>query len=153
MVQSVMRAAWQHFRCSARVGHHMRAVLEEGAPSSCRRLLSSKADTTASVSIVLPSIHLPPRALTPTSHTRPLTRAVCHRCVHTISPTFPATPRCSLPLIRNSTTATNMASSDMDFVGSIDQGTTSTRFLIFDRNGEPVAVHQEEFSQIYPSPG
>ncbi|SMR49735.1 unnamed protein product [Zymoseptoria tritici ST99CH_3D1] len=46
-----------------------------------------------------------------------------------------------------------MASSDMDFVGSIDQGTTSTRFLIFDRNGEPVAVHQEEFSQIYPSPG
>lgn len=39
------------------------------------------------------------------------------------------------------------------FVGSIDQGTTSTRFLIFDREGEPVASHQVEFSQIYPNPG
>ncbi|OQD81149.1 hypothetical protein PENANT_c029G02755 [Penicillium antarcticum] len=39
------------------------------------------------------------------------------------------------------------------FVGSIDQGTTSTRFLIFDRDGEPVASHQVEFSQIYPHPG
>ncbi|KAK3722136.1 Glycerol kinase [Vermiconidia calcicola] len=39
------------------------------------------------------------------------------------------------------------------FVGSIDQGTTSSRFLIFDTKGEPVAVHQEEFSQIYPNPG
>ena len=39
------------------------------------------------------------------------------------------------------------------FVGSIDQGTTSSRFLIFDKAGEPVAVHQEEFQQIYPQPG
>ncbi|KAJ5584322.1 Glycerol kinase [Penicillium hispanicum] len=39
------------------------------------------------------------------------------------------------------------------FVGSIDQGTTSTRFLIFDQDGEPVASHQVEFTQIYPNPG
>lgn len=39
------------------------------------------------------------------------------------------------------------------FVGSIDQGTTSTRFLIFNRDGEPVASHQIEFKQIYPQPG
>ncbi|KAJ5189607.1 Glycerol kinase [Penicillium cf. griseofulvum] len=39
------------------------------------------------------------------------------------------------------------------FVGSIDQGTTSTRFLIFNREGEPVASHQVEFTQIYPNPG
>ncbi|KAL2696352.1 hypothetical protein AAEP93_002766 [Penicillium crustosum] len=39
------------------------------------------------------------------------------------------------------------------FVGSIDQGTTSTRFLIFNREGETVASHQVEFSQIYPNPG
>ncbi|KAI9046146.1 glycerol kinase [Aspergillus affinis] len=39
------------------------------------------------------------------------------------------------------------------FVGSIDQGTTSTRFLIFNRDGEPVASHQVEFTQIYPNPG
>lgn len=43
--------------------------------------------------------------------------------------------------------------SDEVFVGSIDQGTTSSRFLIFDKSGEPVAVHQEEFKQIYPQPG
>lgn len=39
------------------------------------------------------------------------------------------------------------------FVGSIDQGTTSTRFLIFNRDGEPVASHQIEFKQIYPQSG
>ncbi|KAI9376219.1 hypothetical protein BJX61DRAFT_552862 [Aspergillus egyptiacus] len=39
------------------------------------------------------------------------------------------------------------------FVGSIDQGTTSTRFLVFNREGEPVASHQAEFQQIYPNPG
>ncbi|KAK2741056.1 Glycerol kinase [Myotisia sp. PD_48] len=43
-----------------------------------------------------------------------------------------------------------MASS---FVGSIDQGTTSTRFLIFDQEGDIVASHQLEFKQIYPHPG
>lgn len=42
---------------------------------------------------------------------------------------------------------------DEIFVGSIDQGTTSSRFLIFDKTGEPVAIHQEEFKQIYPNPG
>jgi len=39
------------------------------------------------------------------------------------------------------------------FVGSIDQGTTSSRFLIFNKAGEPVASHQIEFQQIYPKPG
>ncbi|KAH0848111.1 glycerol kinase [Fonsecaea monophora] len=39
------------------------------------------------------------------------------------------------------------------FVGSIDQGTTSTRFLVFNRHGEVVASHQIEFKQIYPHPG
>ncbi|KAK0877210.1 Glycerol kinase [Friedmanniomyces endolithicus] len=46
-----------------------------------------------------------------------------------------------------------MAGKEEVFVGSIDQGTTSSRFLIFDTAGEPVAVHQEEFTQIYPNPG
>lgn len=39
------------------------------------------------------------------------------------------------------------------FIGSIDQGTTSTRFLIFDGTGSPVASHQIEFTQMYPHPG
>jgi len=47
-----------------------------------------------------------------------------------------------------------MTSSGNDvFVGAIDQGTTSTRFLIFNTDGEVVALHQIEFKQIYPQPG
>ncbi|EFY91220.1 glycerol kinase, putative [Metarhizium acridum CQMa 102] len=39
------------------------------------------------------------------------------------------------------------------FVGSIDQGTTSTRFVIFNANGEPVALHQMGFGNIHPESG
>jgi len=40
-----------------------------------------------------------------------------------------------------------------DFIGAIDQGTTSTRFLVFDRSGRIVASSQKEHQQIYPQPG
>jgi glycerol kinase len=40
-----------------------------------------------------------------------------------------------------------------DFVGAIDQGTTSTRFMIFDHNGQEVAKHQLEHEQILPRAG
>jgi glycerol kinase len=39
------------------------------------------------------------------------------------------------------------------YIGAIDQGTTSTRFIIFDRHGNEVAVAQEEHRQIFPRPG
>jgi glycerol kinase len=39
------------------------------------------------------------------------------------------------------------------FVGSIDQGTTSSRFLIFNGEGDPVASHQIEFKNLYPKSG
>ena len=39
------------------------------------------------------------------------------------------------------------------YIGSVDQGTTSTRFLIFNGLGIPVASHQIEFKQLYPHPG
>ena len=39
------------------------------------------------------------------------------------------------------------------FVGALDQGTTSTRFMIFDHSGQVVAIHQKEHEQIYPKPG
>lgn len=39
------------------------------------------------------------------------------------------------------------------FVGSIDQGTTSSRFLIFNGEGDPVANHQIEFENHYPDSG
>ena len=38
-------------------------------------------------------------------------------------------------------------------VGAIDQGTTSTRFMIFDHGGAVVASAQREFRQILPRPG
>jgi glycerol kinase len=39
------------------------------------------------------------------------------------------------------------------YVGALDQGTTSTRFLIVDHQGRVVASHQTEHRQIYPQPG
>src|SRR5260370_6024888 len=39
------------------------------------------------------------------------------------------------------------------YVGALDQGTTSTRFMVFDRAGNVVASAQKEHTQIYPQPG
>jgi len=39
------------------------------------------------------------------------------------------------------------------FVGAIDQGTTSTRFMIFDKAGAVVSIAQKEHQQIFPKPG
>src|SRR5437764_3495617 len=40
-----------------------------------------------------------------------------------------------------------------NYVGAIDQGTTSTRFMVFDQAGRVVALAQKEHEQIYPKPG
>jgi glycerol kinase len=39
------------------------------------------------------------------------------------------------------------------YAGAIDQGTTSTRFMIFDHGGNVVSISQKEHEQIYPKPG
>src|ERR1700761_887688 len=39
------------------------------------------------------------------------------------------------------------------YIGAIDQGTTSTRFIVFNRGGETIASAQMEHQQIYPQPG
>jgi glycerol kinase len=39
------------------------------------------------------------------------------------------------------------------YVGAIDQSTTSTRFIVFDRAGETIASAQKEHRQIFPQPG
>ncbi len=39
------------------------------------------------------------------------------------------------------------------YVAAVDQGTTSTRFMVFDHAGQVVSVHQLEHEQIYPRPG
>ena len=40
-----------------------------------------------------------------------------------------------------------------NYIGAIDQGTTSTRFIVFDRGGRVVSMAQKEHEQIYPNPG
>jgi len=39
------------------------------------------------------------------------------------------------------------------YIGAIDQGTTSTRFMVFDQSARVAAVAQREHEQIYPTPG
>jgi len=39
------------------------------------------------------------------------------------------------------------------YIGAIDQGTTSTRFIVFDRSGHIISSAQKEHEQIYPNPG
>lgn len=41
----------------------------------------------------------------------------------------------------------------MKYIAAIDQGTTSTRCIIFDQQGTMISVHQKEHRQIYPQPG
>jgi glycerol kinase len=40
-----------------------------------------------------------------------------------------------------------------ELVGALDQGTTSTRFIVFDAEGKAVASAQQEHRQIFPRPG
>jgi glycerol kinase len=39
------------------------------------------------------------------------------------------------------------------YVGAIDQGTTSSRFIVFDKSGAVVSAARKEHKQIYPKPG
>ncbi len=39
------------------------------------------------------------------------------------------------------------------YIAALDQGTTSTRRIIFDHDGTVVSVAQKEHNQIYPQPG
>ena len=41
----------------------------------------------------------------------------------------------------------------LKYVAAIDQGTTSTRFIVFDHGGNVIAVDQKEHGQIFPKPG
>ena len=39
------------------------------------------------------------------------------------------------------------------YIAAIDQGTTSTRFIVFDRFGKTIVCAQREHAQIFPKPG
>ena len=41
----------------------------------------------------------------------------------------------------------------MKYILALDQGTTSSRAVLFDEKGAPVASHGIEFPQLYPKPG
>ena len=41
----------------------------------------------------------------------------------------------------------------LKYVVALDQGTTSSRAVVFDENGKPIASHSIEFKQIYPNAG
>lgn len=41
----------------------------------------------------------------------------------------------------------------MKYIIVIDQGTTSTRAILYNTLGQMIAISQEEFKQIYPEPG
>ena len=41
----------------------------------------------------------------------------------------------------------------MTYLLALDQGTSSSRSIVFDREGHVVAMAQREFPQIYPRPG
>jgi glycerol kinase len=40
-----------------------------------------------------------------------------------------------------------------EYIGALDQGTTSTRFIVFDRSGRILSAAQREHQRIYPRPG
>lgn len=41
----------------------------------------------------------------------------------------------------------------MKYILSLDQGTTSSRAILFNENGEMLSTAQKEFKQYYPNPG
>src|SRR2546427_6737234 len=49
--------------------------------------------------------------------------------------------------------ANNKDCSVKNYIGAIDQGTTSTRFMVFDQSARIAAVSQKEHEQIFPKPG
>lgn len=61
------------------------------------------------------------------------------------------------PAVASTAATPNQQSGGKDlkdrYIGSIDQGTTSSRFIIFNGHGHQVATHQEEFTQLHPHSG
>src|SRR5579864_4451212 len=54
---------------------------------------------------------------------------------------------------RNGSTGRDTREAVAEFTGAVDQGTTSTRFMVFDHSGAEVVRHQLEHTQILPRPG
>src|SRR4026208_1754550 len=62
--------------------------------------------------------------------------------------------RCGLPVSQpDCRPALRIIGVPMSFILALDQGTTSSRALVFDHAGTVRAVAQQEFRQIFPRPG
>jgi hypothetical protein len=87
----------------------------------------------------------------PLSRCRPSATSSGHR----LGPLLALRSVSTIPSVSPShaTMASTNGTSHISFIGAIDQGTTSSRFLIFNASGEVVASHQLEFKQYYPRPG
>ena len=46
-----------------------------------------------------------------------------------------------------------MSDTNKKYIIALDEGTTSCRAVLYDKNGEPLGSKQREFNQIYPHPG
>jgi glycerol kinase len=57
-----------------------------------------------------------------------------------------------LPIINHQRSASKLLL-NMKYILALDQGTTSSRAIVFDRHGSIVATAQQEFRQIFPKPG
>ncbi|HLF62376.1 MAG TPA: FGGY family carbohydrate kinase, partial [Saprospiraceae bacterium] len=57
------------------------------------------------------------------------------------------------PATRNLQLATRTLVLMQKYILSLDQGTTSSRSILFDAHGQIVAVAQQEFKQLFPQPG
>jgi hypothetical protein len=57
------------------------------------------------------------------------------------------------PPINSNSQTVHFLSTTPSYVGTLDQGTSSTRFILYNSNGSIIASHQKEHKQYYPKPG
>ena len=57
------------------------------------------------------------------------------------------------PVLKKTRSGARGDESVKGYIGAVDQGTTSTRFMVFDKSGRVVCAAQKEHEQIFPKPG
>jgi glycerol kinase len=70
-----------------------------------------------------------------------------------VHPAAQKPPSQPAPFSVESTIKFNKEDVIMKYIAAIDQGTTSTRCMVFDRTGKVISIDQKEHQQIYPQPG
>ena len=68
------------------------------------------------------------------------------------SPQIQSSNKHNIIVLKKNKNKTKMSKEDV-FIGAIDQGTSSSRFIIYDKSAKPIGSHQVEFTQFYPQAG